>query len=164
MGRIQVLQTTREMTDISEIFSAIAQDLELPVWEIPAVGGGELNNLLEKTPLPCMAWFFNQSQELTSDMQSSRIYSRFNTRVYFLGKPADDTADSLLQTRKALAVFAVQFRQLMQAREEFTGVPNNDTLPVTIDYIYPSFDARLVQLRVNFDIRLDLNLPVCKPQ
>ena len=148
---------------IKELFSAIAKQLKLPIWQIQALNRQDLNTSLERVHLPAMAWLFEQRFTMQSDLQGSQIFNRYNTAVYFLARPADDAPESIIECEKQLTELARQFRQLMQKQGAYTNVPTNGAFSPSVRCNYPQFDGRTMVAEVSFDVLLDMDLDVCAP-
>jgi hypothetical protein len=110
-----------------------------------------------------VAWLFDQPFTLESAFMGSQIFSRYQTRVYILAFPSDETPESLLATKKQLAEMAGQFRQILQKQEEYKTVPANGSINFPLSFAYPQFDARLMSVSIDLNVLLDMNVTVCVP-
>jgi hypothetical protein len=148
------------MTTIQELYSEIANEMELAIWEMPIVDASELNTMLSKKDGDCIAWFTAMSGTLSSTIAGGRTYDTPGDSVYFLARPASTDPDSIKATKQHLLALADEFRQRLQGSTAFTNVEANTVLSMNYVISYPVFNSRYMQCAVSFNAPFDLGYKV----
>jgi len=144
---------------LEEVYQEVANLMGVPLFEVNAITAREANAEIESMPPPLMVYFAGANGKFYRDLHNSAPFVQYTSqRVYFLGRPADETPDSLQSTSRQLHKIASEFVQRFSKTDAYT-VPENPPFAPSINLFYPVFDSKLMQAEIVWDGILDIELP-----
>ena len=143
---------------LEEVYAEVANAMGVPLFEINPVSMKDLNAELESKPTPLFVYFWGANGEAVRELHNSVPFIKYTETVYFLDKPADESSDSLQSTERKLLKMCNEFIQRFSNTEAYTR-PDNVPFAPSFKIFYPVFDARLMQISINWTGILWLELP-----